>query len=304
MSRPPQHRGRSTGPYDPDPGYYQRGPTGPHDAYDDYFDEPFRRGPHPAVIIVTALLTSAVTVTGLHFFTKGSLGSGNQTQVPELVGMPLERARATAQAAQLSLQVMGNVADPLVAKGAVARQVPLAGTKVPAGSNVAATLSAGPSSVTVPSLSRLPLATAANKLGAMGLRVGSTTHEAVEGAVAGTVTSTNPPAGTRVAPGASVNLVVARAAEQTPPQQPALPAPKQPRPRAHGGTGTVSVPKVTGMRLQFASGRLSARGLSVGRVSHSSDEDHMENFVLRQSPLPGTPVPRGSSVDLVINRTD
>jgi beta-lactam-binding protein with PASTA domain len=66
----------------------------------------------------------------------------------------------------------------------------------------------------------------------------------------------------------------------------------------------VSVPKVTGMRLMFSRRRLEVRGLLVGRLSYARDEDHMETFVLSQSPQPGTEAPRGSAVDMVINRVE
>ncbi len=64
------------------------------------------------------------------------------------------------------------------------------------------------------------------------------------------------------------------------------------------------MPKVTGVRLPFAVSRLRSRGLSPGRISYSRDEDHMEDFVLSQSPRPGTPAAKGDKVDLVVNKVD
>ena len=64
----------------------------------------------------------------------------------------------------------------------------------------------------------------------------------------------------------------------------------------------VLVPKVMGVRLRFARPRLVAKGLTLGRVSYSEDEDHMEGMVLGQNPGPGTMVSAGSKVDLVVNR--
>jgi len=248
-----------------------------------------------------------VTVGGLHFYSHASLASSNETQVPELVGMPLERAREAAQASKLNLQVMGSVADPLVSKGAVARQVPLAGTKVVNGTNVAATLSSGPTSVTIPNLQSLTLAVAANRLGGLGLKVGTTTYQPPpQGGVEGTIISTNPTNGSQIAPGSSVHLVVARST--SPGADPAPTPPPPPTPRRLSppvaGPGSVTVPKATGMRLTFATSRLRAKGLSVGRISYQADEDHMENYVLRQSPPAGTPVAKGTTVNLVVNRVD
>ena len=66
----------------------------------------------------------------------------------------------------------------------------------------------------------------------------------------------------------------------------------------------VAVPKVVGVRLQFATTRLQAAGFTVGRLGYEADEDHMESFVLRQTPPAGSSAPRGSAVDLVINKLE
>jgi beta-lactam-binding protein with PASTA domain len=289
------------------PNTGQWGDPNQSDPYGEY-GEPFHGRSRTGVVIITALLTSAATVGGLHFYSHASLASSNQTNVPELVGMPAERAREAAQAAKLNLRVMGSVADPLVSKGAVARQVPLAGTKVETGSNVAATLSAGPASVTVPNLQSLALAVAANRLGGMGLKVGNTTHQPpAEGVAEGTVISSNPTNGTQVAPGSSVHLLVAKTpatpGKDPPPRPPPPPTARRVSPPA-AGSGSVTVPKATGMRLRFATSRLRAKGLSVGRVTYQSDEDHMDGYVLRQSLPVGTPASRGTAVNLVVNRVD
>ncbi len=62
------------------------------------------------------------------------------------------------------------------------------------------------------------------------------------------------------------------------------------------------MPKVTGIRLRFAEQRLRAAGLAVGKLSYQSDEDQSEGFVLKQTPAAGANAPRGSAVDLVVNR--
>lgn len=86
-----------------------------------------------------------------------------------------------------------------------------------------------------------------------------------------------------------------------PPAPPAKVAPSAP-PVPRGPT--VAVPKVVGMRLQLATSRLQAAGLTVGSLSYEADEDHMESFVLRQTPPAGSSAPRGSAVDLVINKLE
>jgi serine/threonine-protein kinase len=263
-----------------------------------------------AVVIIAALVTSVVTIVALHLATGRALGE-SQTQVPELVGMPLAQARAAAEAAELKLQVMGNTFDPVVGEGRVARQAPLAGTSTRRGNNIAVTISQGPAAVTLPDLKEMTIAEAVTRLNRVGLAAGKTTfqeHPTSEGRVI----STAPAAGTRLAPGTTVDLTIARPGQGAPqprtavgPQRPQRSQrPQRPRPRALPRSGTVIVPKATGMRLKFATYRLSAKGLSVGRITYARDEDHMETYVLRQSPPSGTAVSKGSSVDLVVNRVD
>lgn len=255
------------------------------------------------IVIVAALVTSVVTVVALHLVTGGALGK-SQTQVPELVGMPLVQARAAAEAADLELQVMGSTFDPVVGEGRVARQAPLAGTSAPRGNNIAVTVSQGPSPVTLPELKKLTIAEAVTQLNRLGLAVGNTNFQAHPTMPEGRVLSTMPAAGTRVAPGTKVKLTIARRTGQGAAPQPHAAVQQKPRPRALPRSGTVVVPKATGMRLKFATRRLSSKGLSVGRVTYARDEDHMETYVLRQSPPSGTRVPRGSTVDLVVNRVE
>jgi beta-lactam-binding protein with PASTA domain len=249
---------------------------------------------------------------GLHFGLRGGWagGAAELATVPELVGMTPDQARPLVENAKLSLQVIGSTVDPFIAKGAVAKQVPLAGQQVPTGSNVVVTISEGsgapaapgspgpspPSGGTVvlPSLVKLTLAEAVNRLGQLGLELGPTSTRPQPGVEAGRIVATDPPPGAAVKPGSQVKLVLSQSAG---------PPSKAVRRRAPSAGGSATVPKVIGIRLQHATGRLAAQGLSVGHISYASDEDHMEGYILRQSPGPGTPLPRGSTVVVVVNRT-
>jgi beta-lactam-binding protein with PASTA domain len=212
--------------------------------------------------VVAAAAVAALTTVGLHL----RMGAvEQQVQVPELVGLSIERAKATAVTARLIPKVTGTAADPVIPLGAVAQQDPLAGTHAPSGAIVTLTISEG---------SAAP-------------------HGADVGRRGPTQSAREEP---RQRPEPSPQTPDARLRSR---HRKA----RQTRPR-RSKAAVVTVPKVTGRRLRFAAARLQARGLGVGRVTYGYDEDHIDGYVLRQSPDPGTSSPRGTTVDLVVNRLD
>lgn len=246
-----------------------------------------------ATVILISSLAAAGTTAALVLAGGGRAAA---VAVPVLVGLPEEEARLVAEGSKLTLEVAGSMSDPVVRPGAVAHQSPLAGEKVEAGSRVQVTISRGIPR-RVPNLVNLPRAVAEQRLAGLGLRIGAVRLERSAGLPDGTVVATEPPAGSTLAPGTSVELVLSRASA------PATRASASPAPLAHTGP-TVTVPKVVGVRLRFAGERLRAAGLVLGKVSREADEDHIEDYVLRQSPEAGAVAPRGSAVDLVVNRND
>jgi beta-lactam-binding protein with PASTA domain len=218
------------------------------------------------VIVVVAVLFAGGTVVALNYAT-GASGGSKQVLVPEVVGMKRPQAQMAAENAGLVLRVIGHTADPFVAPEAVARQVPLAGQRAQEGTMLAVTLSQGPEA-------RQPAAAA-------GAAAPKTQ------ALSPTPAPASPPPTPAPAPAPAP-----------------APSPAKASPRKVATSAMVAVPKVKGIRLPFARSRLRALGLSVGRISYGNDEDHMEGIILYQSPHPGTKVPKGSSVDLRVNRTD
>lgn len=105
------------------------------------------------------------------------------------------------------------------------------------------------------------------------LSVGSVTEEESSQRT-GTVLRTTPRAGTAVAPGSSVDLVIAKRRE-------------------------VVVPNVAGMDRARAAQVLAGDGLPVGSVTEEVSAQH-PGTVLRTTPRAGAAVSPGSSVDLVI----
>jgi hypothetical protein len=99
-------------------------------------------------------------------------------------------------------------ASATVPAGSVISQNPVAGTSVAAGSAVALVVSTGPAGVSVPNVVGLTQAAATTAIVNAGLVVGTITQQASATVPAGSVISQNPVAGTSVAAGSGVNLVV------------------------------------------------------------------------------------------------
>src|SRR5437773_2537078 len=108
-----------------------------------------------------------------------------------------------------------------VASGSVISESPTAGTRVASGSAVSLVVSSGPAQVAVPNVVGQTQATATRAITGAGLTVGTVTMQSSSTVASGSVISESPTAGTRVAIGSAVDLVVSSGAP--PPTQVAVP---------------------------------------------------------------------------------
>ena len=164
-----------------------------------------------------------------------------------------------------------------VPEGQVTRQSPAAGTQVPEGSTVQLWLSSGPPEATVPDVIGMEEAEAAATLRQADLIVGERSKVFDDEAPPGTVVATTPSVGTRVGANTRVELQIS------------------------AGEETVRVPS---MRFQpEADARLALQelGLEVLTVQEFSSTVPA-GVVAEQDPDPGTEVPVGSEVTLVVSR--
>jgi beta-lactam-binding protein with PASTA domain len=150
--------------------------------------------------------------------------------VPNLVGLPLERARQSAEARGLVLGEPTFISTTARPEGTVVAQTPAGGAVVAAGATILPAVSTGREIVEIPDVAGLSEAEAVVALTSAGLRVGGTTR--VEDLVvpSGSVVSTSPAAGARVSTGTTVTLVVSAGPPPRPspppsPSQSAVPSP-------------------------------------------------------------------------------
>jgi len=197
--------------------------------------------------------------------------------VPNVVGQAQAAAQAALASANLTSSVTLECSDT-VAAGNVISQSPAAGTSVPEGSTVSLTVSSGPCPVAVPNVVGQTQSAAAAAITAAGLTVGATTLQCNNTVPAGNVISQSPAAGTQVAPGSAVNLVLSTG-----------PCPV-----------LVTVPDVVGVQVASALGALQAAGL-LYTVTEECDDSAPAGEVISQSPAGGSSVPQGTTVALTVS---
>jgi serine/threonine-protein kinase len=197
--------------------------------------------------------------------------------LPDVTGLSVDDARAKLSALGLSMSVGKQLADPTAPAGTVlswsvsAQAGLVAGSQVPRGTDVVVVVSSGPAPVAVPTLAGLTVSGATAKLDGVGLVVG--TVNAVNSATVpvGAVVSSDPPAGTQVAHGDTVDLTVSE------------------------GPELVAVPNLIGLTPAQATQALAGVGLALGPVTGKPN-----GTVVSTTPSPGASAPRNAKVALVL----
>jgi serine/threonine-protein kinase len=130
--------------------------------------------------------------------------------------------------------------------------------------------------VTVPNVQGMPQEQAETALDDLGL-VPATTQTPSKTVEKGRVISQDPGSGVLVAQNSTVDLVVS------------------------SGPDTVVIPDLSGKTENEATNALTDLGLTVGRITEQSDPSVAKDVVIKTSPVSGTNVDKGSSVDLYIS---
>ena len=192
--------------------------------------------------------------------------------VPDLVGQPLESARATLAEASLGVGVITEDWDPAVAVGSVVSTDPPVGDELRSGTLIDLVVSKGPKPVRLANYAGSPADEVTAELEAAGLVVTST-DEFSSAYSEGLVISTSPGKGERVPVGGSVALVVSK------------------------GPPPVEVPYLIDMKRDDAVYALQQLGLN---VKINEPPFTPLNRVISQDPPAGTLIPQGSTVTITI----
>ncbi|GMQ98850.1 MAG: hypothetical protein BMS9Abin17_1379 [Acidimicrobiia bacterium] len=192
--------------------------------------------------------------------------------VPDVVGQTEADASSAITGAGL-VSASTEASDDAVPAGSVVSQVPAAATMVAPGSTVNIVVSTGPDTpgtVPVPDVVGQPAEDAQATLEGDGFTVSSSDQPSAD-IEEGLVISTNPSAGTEVAPGTTVEIVVS------------------------SGADDVVVPDLTGMTADEAMTAAEAVGLTV-EIVEDPDNPDPDGVVVSQDPAAGSTVPGGSEI--------
>jgi serine/threonine-protein kinase len=239
------------------------------------------RGPGLGTVVGLSFLISVIVSGGMYLTMrevippKPMAAVAEAVDVPSLTGVDVNQARGLLDPKGLLLTLDGDRDDAAPA-GQIVVQIPLAGSRVPRGAAVHATVSRGQTKVRVPDVAGQPADKAAKALTDAALAAGATDQEESPNVAAGTVLGTTPPAGTEVARGSAVKL------------------------RVSSGPGMVDVPKVTGLVINKAR-ELLAPNKFVILTKTGYDSEHGDWVVLTQDPAAGAKVAPGSKINLLVN---
>ena len=231
---------------------------------------PRRRRRRGAVVAVVVLLLALLALVGGYL-----AGAGRDTRAPGVLGLSRAAAAARLATAGLAVELGPERFDETVPAGSVLDQSPRPGGRLRKHSPVTLVLSRGPDRRNVPALNGLALADATRAVQAQGLTAGPVAR-AYSTVRAGSVISSDPPAGTRLRPGSSVSLVVSR------------------------GVQLLPVPDETGVAQDQAVRVLTAAGFTASVTTTFSDTV-AKGLVVLQSPSGGT-AGKGSQVILQVSK--
>ena len=226
--------------------------------------------------------TLSVTVTGQSTtetkFTRCDATTGPVT-VPNVVNLTQAAATTAIVGAGLVVGAVTQQSSATVPAGRVSSQNPTSGVGVAAGSAVNLVVSTGPvptpGPVAVPNVVNQTQAAATTAITGAGLVLGTISQSSSATVPAGRVISQHPGAGTNVAVGSAVALIVS--------------------------TGPVAVPNVVNMTQAAATTAISFAGLAIGTISQQSSATVPSGSVISQNPTAGTNVAAGSAVAIVVS---
>ncbi|MGH7607816.1 MAG: PASTA domain-containing protein [Gemmatimonadales bacterium] len=199
-------------------------------------------------------------------------------EVPRVLGLTLAEAQAQIQQVELEVTDGGAESHPSATEGVVIWQDPPPGVIAPEGTKVTLVSSAGPPEIPVPDVTQLDAGLARQLVVAAGLVV-SRVESVQAAALPGVAILTRPSAGTTLAPGAGLILVVSR------------------------GAPTISVPDLLGMAATDARTRLELEGLQLGTMTRRRTSDATPGTVVAQRPAAGTLAAPGTVIDIIVARS-
>ena len=229
--------------------------------------------------VAVSAVVAAVVAAGTTFALHRTVLQREAIEVPSVIGLPAQSARALIESRGLMFTVGEEREDAKAPVGNIVAQRPMEGSRIERGQAVDVTVAKAPALVKAPPLVGLALGEAKLRVEMAKLVLGKVAEENNAEVKAGNVISQGVPEGSETKIGTAIDLVVSK------------------------GVGAIPVPSVVGRSLSKAKDELQKAGFTVGTVRSRSDEDHSDGLILEQNPAANQQAPKGSPVDLVVNRT-
>ena len=235
------------------------------------------------ILILIVFIARRVIEVRESSLSENSVVSQNKA-LQDVSGQSFESAKAALESTGYVVQSRNEASDS-VATGVVIGTEPAAGSMVPAGYTITLVVSSGSGNISVPSLVNVSAAEAKVALENLGL-VMSLTQGTSDTVPSGSVISQSPEAGSMVAPGSTVNVVISTGAGEAGAEIP---------------EGSVAVPNIIGLTETQAKTALTASGLSWSSITEEKSDSVAAGLVISQSVEPDSVVSNGSSVDFVLS---
>jgi eukaryotic-like serine/threonine-protein kinase len=246
------------------------------EEYYDEEDEPRRSGVFLAALVVLLLL-----LAGMLFLLARALGVGEDddpapatVEVTRVIGLPVEEAVDILEEDGFKVETREEPNEDFE-QGIVFDQSPVGGAKVEEGSTITLKVSAGAELVPVPDVIGSQIDDARRLLSGEGFTVREEPIPS-EDIPVGEVVDQNPSPNEEVPRGSEIVLQVSSGPEERP------------------------VPDVAGRTVADASNILGQNGFTVAQQSEPSTEVE-EGLVIRTDPPANTPLPRDSTVTLIVS---
>jgi eukaryotic-like serine/threonine-protein kinase len=197
--------------------------------------------------------------------------------LPNVVGLSFADAQASLEKAGFHAQQGETRFHKTIREGVVLQEDPPAGSRQKRGIDVVLAISGGQRTAEVPQLIYMTQQQAKVAIENTGLTMGTIT-EKMSDQQRGFVVESNPPAGTKLALPASVDIVISQ------------------------GPATLPVPDLYGRTLAEARSMIEQMGLRVGGVTRDTSSITPENTVIGQVPAAGQNVSNGGAISLRVSR--
>lgn len=237
----------------------------------------FRKAAFYAFIIIAAFIVGIVIFNSI--IIPKLVGRGDVVLVPEVRGLSVESARAKCVNSGYNLKITARKHSARIPEGAIISQVPQPDEGLKERRTIQVVVSLGQKMIVVPDLKGESLRQAWLTLQALGIRKGKVSRIFSHYNSKNSVTGSSPCAGSEVPVGSEVDLLFS----------------------VYGISRTFIMPDLVGMDMPFVKDRLEKLGFIIGRVVNRRAENDFPNAILAQSPVAGSSIKEGESVEITVS---